>query len=163
MTPRHRMSGQCRLRFQGWLFRRSPTGPNTYGGSRVAALRPRGRVVTPTRPRNSFGPSYRPPHGARRRRSASVVARLGGGAACRGHAPASRRARVSHHRRRAAGPPAHDQLAFGAIGCARGLGDRDELGPCVARVRRLAHSRSPGGRQAVRNLSIENTVPRLNM
>jgi hypothetical protein len=43
-------------------------------------------VVTPLRPRNSFGPLCRPPHDERRRRNACVIARLGEGAAPAGNA-----------------------------------------------------------------------------
>jgi len=59
----------------------------------------------------------------------------------------------------AAGPMAHDRR-LGALGGARVLGDRRELGP-VARVRRLAHLLP--SRYAARNFSIEKTVPRDSM
>ena len=92
-----------------------------------------------SRPRNSFGPSCRPPHDERRRLRASVVARLGGGAAHLTNAGAWRgRERASHQTRSLpdlwlliVGPVALDGARVVPIG--------DELGPDVARVRRLAH------------------------
>jgi hypothetical protein len=59
---------QSRLRFQRWYDLDAEVAPNTYRGSSFAERS--ARVVRPSRPRNSFGPSYRPPHDERRRRRA---------------------------------------------------------------------------------------------
>jgi hypothetical protein len=58
-----------------------------------------GRERSLSRPRNSFGPSYRPPHDERRRLRASVVVRLGGGAAHPVNAYVAGRERASHQTR----------------------------------------------------------------
>ena len=145
---------QCRLRFPCWPPSRTadPT-PIEARTSHCA------RVERPSRPRNSFGPSYRPPHDERRRRGASVVTRLGGGAApSRMRMRRGKRAGVPSSVL-AAGPVAYDRRLV-ALGGARVLGDLRELGP-VARVRRLA--RPLPSCYAARNFSAEKTVPRDSM
>ena len=58
------------------------------------------RVVRPSRPRNSFGPSYRPPHDERRRRRASVSRQARGrGSAIRERGAWRERERASHQAR----------------------------------------------------------------
>ena len=68
-----------------------------------------------SRPRNSFGPSYRPPHEERRRLRASVIARLGGGAARRGNASRRKNAGVPSTRH-AAEPLAQDRRLVALCG-----------------------------------------------
>ena len=87
-----------------------------------------GREVCLSRPRNSFGPSYRPPHDERRRVCASVIARLGGGAAHPVNAyVVGKRAGVPSNAL-AAGPLAHDRRLVALCG-ARVVTIGDELGP----------------------------------
>ena len=114
-----------------------------------------------SRPRNSFGPSYRPPHDERRRRKgASVVARLGGGAAHPGNAcAAGERAGVPSNEL-AAGPLAPDRWRV-ALDGARVITIGDELGLTWLELGVWLTRSLP--RYAARNFSIEKTVSRDSM